>query len=48
MMKKIVVLEAYVQTSYEQYAHEYMSVEIDVPDDEYHDWHVAGEMIENG
>ncbi len=48
MMKKIVVPEAYVQTSYEQYTHEYMTVEIDVPDDKNHKWHVAGEMVENG
>lgn len=47
MAKKTVVLETYVQTSYEQYTHEYMTIEIDISNDEYHDWHIVGEMIKN-
>jgi hypothetical protein len=44
-MKRTVILEAYVQTSYEQYTHMYKHVEIEFPDDG-NDWHVAGEVYE--
>ena len=44
MTKKVVVLEAYVQTSYDSYTHIFKTVEI--PDDEI-DWHVCGEMNED-
>ncbi|MCC2255970.1 hypothetical protein LKD70_16380 [Ruminococcus sp. CLA-AA-H200] len=43
--KKKVVLEAYVQTSYETYSHAFRTVEIEIPDDG-KDWHVCGEMEE--
>ena len=42
-IKKTVVLEAYVQTSYDSYTHIFKTVEIEIPDDEI-DWHVCGEM----
>ena len=42
-IKKTVVLEAYVQTSYDTYSHIFQVVEIEIPDDEI-DWHVCGEM----
>ena len=42
-MKITVVLEAFVQTSYETYTHKYRTVDIEVPDDG-NEWHVAGEM----
>ena len=42
-MKITVVLEAFVQTSYETYTHKYRTVNIEVPDDG-NEWHVAGEM----
>ena len=42
--KRKVVLEAYVQTGYEQYTRMYKYVEIEFPDDG-NDWHVVGEMI---
>lgn len=46
--KKIkVVLMAYVQTSYEDYTHQFKTVEIEIPDDG-ENWHVAGEMISDG
>ena len=42
-MKKItVILTAYVQTSYEDYTHQFREVEIEIPDDG-ENWHVAGE-----
>lgn len=45
--KKIkVVLTAYVQTSYEDYTHQFKTVEIEIPDDG-ENWHVAGEIIDN-
>lgn len=44
-MKKSVVLEAYVQTSYETYSHIFQMVEIEIPDDG-KEWHVCGEMKE--
>ena len=43
MIKKIVVLEAYVQTSYDTYSHIFKTVEIEIPDDG-NEWHVCGEM----
>lgn len=46
-IKKIVVLEAYVQTSYDTYSHIFKTVEIEIPDDG-NDWHVSGEMKEDG
>lgn len=42
-IKKTVVLEAYVQTSYDSYSHIFKTVEIEMPDDGA-DWHVCGEM----
>ena len=42
-VKKTVVLEAYVQTSYDSYTHIFQVVEIEIPDDG-KDWHVCGEM----
>ena len=42
-MKITVVLEAFVQTSYETYTHKYKTVDIEIPDDG-NEWHVAGEM----
>ena len=47
MIKKTVVLEAYVQTSYDTYSHIFRTVEIEIPDDG-KDWHVCGEMKDNG
>lgn len=41
-MRIKVVLQAYVQTAYEQYTHMFKTVEVELPDDEY-EWHVAGE-----
>lgn len=43
MIKKTVVLEAYVQTSYDTYSHIFKTVEIEIPDDG-KDWYVCGEM----
>lgn len=43
VIKKTVVLEAYVQTSYDSYSHIFRTVEIKIPDDG-KDWHVCGEM----
>ena len=43
MVRKTVVLEAYVQTSYDTYSHIFRTVEIEIPDDG-NDWHVSGEM----
>lgn len=45
-IKKTVVLEAYVQTSYDTYSHIFRTVEIEIPDDG-EDWHVIGEMKED-
>ena len=42
-MKITVVLEAFVQTSYETYTHKYRTVNIEVPEHGY-EWHIAGEM----
>ena len=42
-MKITVVLESFVQTSYETYPHKYQTVDIEIPDDG-NEWHVAGEM----
>ena len=42
-MKTTVVLESFVQTSYETYTHKYRTVDIEIPDDG-NEWHVAGEM----
>lgn len=47
MIKKTVVLQAYVQTSYDTYSHIFRTVEIEIPDDG-KDWHVCGEMKDNG
>ena len=44
-MKITVVLEAFVQTSYETYTHKYRTVDIEVPDDG-NEWHVAGEICD--
>lgn len=43
--KRKVILEAYVQTSYEQWTHMYKTTEIELPDDG-NEWHVAGEVYE--
>lgn len=43
MIKKKVVLEAYVQTSYDTFSHIFRMVEIEIPDDG-NNWHVCGEM----
>ena len=43
MIKKKVVLEAYVQTSYDTFSHIFRTVEIEIPDDG-NNWHVCGEM----
>ena len=43
MARKTVVLEAYVQTSYDTYSHIFRTVEIEIPDDG-NEWHVCGEM----
>lgn len=45
-VKKTVVLETYVQTSYDTYSHIFRTVEIEILDDG-NDWHVCGEMKEN-
>ena len=45
-IKKIVVLEAYVQTSYDSYTHIFKTIEIEIPNDGNH-WHVCGEMEED-
>ena len=45
MIKKKVVLEAHVQTSYDTYSHIFRTVEIEIPDDG-KEWHVCGEMEE--
>ena len=42
-MKIKVVLEAFVQTSYETCTHKYRTVDIEIPDDG-NEWHVSGEM----
>lgn len=46
VIKKTVVLEAYVQTSYDTYSHIFKTVEIEIPDDG-NEWHVCGEMKED-
>ena len=43
MIKKTVVLEAYVQTSYDSFSHVFKTIEIEIPDDG-NEWHVCGEM----
>lgn len=43
--KRKIVLEAYVQTSYDQYTHMFKTVEIELPDNGI-DWHVVGEVYE--
>jgi hypothetical protein len=43
--KRKVILEAYIQTSYEQWTHMYKTAEIELPDDG-NEWHVAGEVYE--
>lgn len=45
LKKKVVVLEAYVQTSYDSYTHIFKTAEIELPDDGV-EWHVCGEMQE--
>ena len=45
-MKIIVVLEYYIQTSYDAYNHFYKAVPIEIPEDGI-EWHVCGEMIES-
>ena len=45
-MKIIVVLESYIQTSYDAYTHFYKAVPIEIPEDGI-EWHVCGEMIES-
>lgn len=42
-MKITVVLTAFVQTSYEDYTHQFKNVIIEIPDDG-NQWHVCGEM----
>lgn len=46
MVRKTVVLEAYVQTSYDTYSHIFKTVEIEIPADG-NEWHVCGEMKED-
>lgn len=43
MIKKTVVLEAYVRTSYDTYSHIFQTIEIEIPDDG-KNWHVCGEL----
>lgn len=43
MIKKKVVLEAYVQTSYDTFSHIFRTIEIEIADDG-NNWHVCGEM----
>ena len=43
VIKKTVVLEAYVQTSDDSYTHIFKTVDIEIPDEGI-DWHVCGEM----
>ena len=43
MIKKKVVLEAYVQTSYDTFSHIFRMVEIEIPDDG-NNWHSAAEI----
>lgn len=45
-IKKTVVLETYVQTSYDTYSHIFKTVEIEIPADG-NRWHVCGEMKED-
>ena len=45
-MKITVMLESYIQTSYDAYAHFYKAVPIEIPEDGI-EWHVCGEMIES-
>ena len=45
-MKITVMLESYVQTSYDAYTHFYKAVPIEIPEDGI-EWHVCGEMIES-
>ena len=45
-MKMIVMLESYIQTSYDAYNHFYKAVPIEIPEDGI-EWHVCGEMIES-
>ena len=43
MIKKTVVLEAYVRTSYDTYSHIFQTIELEIPDDG-KNWHVCGEL----
>ena len=45
-MKITVMLESYIQTSYDAYTHFYKAVPIEIPEDGI-EWHVCGEMIES-
>lgn len=45
-IKKTVVLESYVQTSYDSYSHIFKTVEIEITDDG-SEWSVCGEMKED-
>ena len=45
-IKKKVVLETYVQVSYDSFSHVFKTVEIEIPDDG-NEWHVCGEMKED-
>lgn len=44
-IKKTVILESYVQTSYDSYSHIFRTVEIEILDDG-NEWHVCGELKE--
>lgn len=46
MIKKKIVLEAYVQTSYDTYSHMFKTVEIEIPNDG-NEWRVCGEIKED-
>ena len=46
MIKKKIVLETYVQTSYDTYSHIFKTVEIEISNDG-NEWHVCGEMKED-
>lgn len=45
-IKKKIVLETYVQTSYDSFSHVFKTVEIEIPDDG-HEWRVCGEIKED-
>lgn len=45
-MKITVMLESFIQTSYDAYTHFYKAVPIEIPEDGI-EWHVCGEMIES-